>query len=370
MVKYVWQNSKWTNFTWDEKKIQDAFLKAVSAQAFILGQAQIFETKDEANFFTEEAFHTAAIEGEALDRDAIRSSVAKRLGLDTAGMPAVKRNSDGLVEILIDATTNFSKSMTEKRICGWHAALFPTGHSGIYKILVGSYRKDSTPMRVVSGRMGKEKIHYEAPPSKKVKSEMEKYLTWLNTSDRTHHGLIRAAIAHLWFITIHPFEDGNERISRALTDMALAQCEKNSKRIYSLSTQILKDRKNYYEVLEKTQKGDGDITDWLIWFFNTFERSIEKSKTVIMRSLFVSQFYKHFLPMNFNSRQWKVLKKLLEQYPVDFSGGLTNKKYVAMTGISAETAKRDLADLLKKDALVKNDGGGRSVSYRINKELF
>ncbi|MBF0363611.1 MAG: Fic family protein [Oligoflexia bacterium] len=332
--------------------MSESLLEAKKSQAFILGQANFFEAKDEMEFFTEEAFTTSAIEGEMLDKDTIRSSVAKRLGLETAGLPQIKKNSDGLVEVLVDATTNFKQKLTHKRLCSWKAALFPTAYSGINKIKVGIYRKGDAPMRVVSGRIGKEKIHYQAPPSDKVQEEMDRFLRWWNTRSDKVDGIVRAAIAHIWFVSIHPFDDGNGRIARAITDMALAQEEKTSKRLYSLSLQILKDKKNYYDVLESTQKGDGDITKWIQWFLSMFTQSIKNSKTVIEKSIFIGKFYKTYADKNFNDRQWKVIRKLLEYLPEDFTGGLTNKKYVSMTNASSETAKRDLKDLLDKEVLL------------------
>ena len=370
MVKYIWQHSSWANFSWDSEKILHALSEAKKSQGYILGQADYFELNDQASIFIEEAFTTAAIEGENLDRDAIRSSVARRLGLPTAGLPGIKKNSDGLVEVLIDATRNYEKKMNRERLCGWQAALFSTGFSGIKKIGVGHFRRSASAMQVVSGRMGKEKVHFEAPPSTCVAEEMKKFLDWWNSPPQGMDGLVRAAVAHFWFVTIHPFDDGNGRIARALTDMALAQEEKLSKRLYSLSSQIMKERESYYEILEKTQKGKGDITEWIVWFLAMFKRGVENSKTLIEKSIFIGKFYRHHARNKFNDRQLKVLQKLLEYLPEDFQGGLTNKKYVNMTHVSSETAKRDLKDLVDKGVLLQGEGKGRSVSYRLNREIF
>jgi Fic family protein len=367
VTKYIWQNASWPNFNWDEKKVTKALSNAVKSQSFILGHAHFFDLKEEAKIFIEEAFTTSAIEGEKLDRESIRSSVARRLGLEAAGHPEVKRNTDGLVEILVDATTNFKPSLTHERLFAWQAALFPTAYSGMTKINVGSYRDGEENMQVVSGRLGKEKIHYIAPPSKKVKSEMNQFLKWWNKNDQSSGGIIRAAIAHFWFVSIHPFDDGNGRLARVLTDMSLAQDEKTSKRLYSLSTQILKDKKKYYDVLEKTQKGSGDITEWILWFLSMFSSSIENSKAVIEKTIFITDFYKSLANFNLNPRQIKVIKKLLDHLPEDFVGGLTNKKYVSITNVSPETAKRDLKELLDLGILLSNEGKGRSTSYRINR---
>ena len=368
MTKYVWQNSSWPKFTWDKDKIFSALTEAKKAQGYILGQANVLNLEDEAQIFVQETFTTSAIEGETLDKASIRSSVAKRLGLDTGGIVKTQRNIDGVVEVLVDATRNYTKPINDHRLFGWHAALFPTGHSGINKIEAGGWRKTVIPMRVISGAMGKEKIHYEAPSSKDVPREMKTFLKWFNEESGCD-GLIRSAIAHFWFITIHPFEDGNGRIARAITDMALAQDEKLSKRLYSLSSQIMIDKKKYYDVLEKTQKGSGDITKWLLWFLNMFICSIDNSKALIQKAIFIGEFYKFYAGTVFNERQSKVIKKLLDHLPDDFSGGLTNKKYVNICKTSPESAKRDIADLLDKGVLLPNEGRGRSTSYRLKKDL-
>jgi Fic family protein len=369
VTKYIWQNASWPKFRWDENKVTKALNNAIKSQAFILGHAHFFDIKEEAKIFIEEAFTTSAIEGEKLDRESIRSSVARRLGLEAAGLPEVKRNTDGLVEVLVDATTNFKRKLTHERLFSWQAALFPTAYSGMTKINVGSYRVGEENMQVVSGRLGKEKIHYIAPPSKKVTSEMNGFLKWWNQSDQKGEGIIRAAIAHFWFVSIHPFDDGNGRLARVITDMALAQDEKTSKRLYSLSSQILKDKKSYYDILEKSQKGNGDITEWILWFLSMFSSSIENSKSVIEKTIFITDFYKSLSNFNLNPRQIKVIKKLLDHLPEDFVGGLTNKKYLSITNVSPETAKRDLKELLDHKILLQNEGKGRSTSYRINRDL-
>ena len=369
MNKYIWQKPSWPKLTWETNKIAKALSETKKSQAFILAHAHFFDAKDEAEIFVEEAFTTSAIEGDKLDRASLRSSVAKRLGLETAGLPPVKRNTDGLVEVLIDATTNFKGKLTHERLFSWQAALFPSAYSGMRKISVGRHRKGNEPMQVVSGRIGKEIVHYIAPPSNKVRTEMKNLLDWWNTSEAATDGILRAAIAHFWFVTIHPFDDGNVRIARVITDMALAQDEKTSKRLYSLSSQILKDKKKYYEVLEKTQKGNGDISEWILWFLSMFTNSIQNSKSLIEKSIFTGKFYKTFADRNLNTRQLKVINKLLDHLPDDFDGGLTNKKYVAITNVSPETAKRDLKELLDYGILLQNEGKGRSTSYRITRNL-
>ena len=366
-MRYIWQNEDWANFRWDSGGILGALSTARSQQGYILGQAEFFELKDQGDLVIEEALSTSAIEGEPLDRDSIRSSVARRLGLPTAGLPENIRGGDGLVEVLLDATRNYETRLTPERLWAWQAALFPTGYSGIFKIRTGEWRTGSNPMRVVSGSMGRETVHFEAPPSERVENEMKSFLLWWKNSENRMDGIIRAAVAHLRFVTIHPFEDGNGRISRALTDMALAQDEKKGMRLYSLSTQIKKDKSGYYRILEETQKGRGDITEWLIWFLDMFGESIENSRKLISRTLFLGKYFRDLSDIHLRERQLKVLKKMLELYPEDFKGGLTNRKYVAMTRVSPETAKRDLKEMLDKGVLIRGNGKGRSVNYRLNR---
>ena len=331
----------------------------------MIAQGALVGLQDQANFLTEEALTTSAIEGEKLDRNTVRSSVARRLGLSTAGLPITERRVEGLVEMLLDATTNYQAPLTQQRLWGWQAALFPTGYSGTIKIAVGAWRSGHEPMRVVSGSMEREKIHFEAPPSETLKEEMKLFLNWWQKPPAGLDGLIRAAIAHLWFVTIHPFDDGNGRVARAITEMALAQDEAHGRRLYSLSMQIVRDRDLYYAILERTQKGSIDITVWIVWFLDLYARAVLKSEETIQKAILVANFWQKRNPIELNSRQLKVLQRLLEAEPSGFEGGLTNRKYVALTRTSRETAKRDLADLEKKGLLKRNSGQGRSVSYSL-----
>lgn len=365
-MTYIWQKENWPRFTWNADKIITLLGRARKRQGFILAKGDLFELKDLAYLISEEAMTTSEIEGEKPDRDSIRSSVARRLGLPTAGLPDIKKETDGLVELLIDATMNYTVPLSKEKLWAWQAALFPTSYSGIRKIKVGGWREGPLPTQVISGSMGKERVHFEAPPSPEVGPEMDRFIRWWNTETAGTDGILRAAIAHLRFVTIHPFEDGNGRIARALTDMALSQDEKTGRRLYSLSSQINKEKTTYYEILEKTQKGSGDITDWLDWFLLMYLRSIDTSCRLIEGSIFRNAFFKKLVGLDINERQKKVLEKLLEPYPEDFAGGLTNKKYVAITKISPETAKRDIRDLLVKGILRKNEAKGRSTSYRLN----
>ncbi|MGE3610459.1 MAG: Fic family protein [Bacteriovoracaceae bacterium] len=369
MKKYIWQQKNWPEFKWDLSALVKDLAKARKMQGMLLGQAKFLQLKEQAEILVEESLSTSAIEGEKLDRDGVRSSVARRLGLPSAGLPEPKRNVDGVVEVLIDATKNHEGKLTDKRLFGWHAALFPTGYSGINKITTGKWRIGEEPMEVVSGKLGESIVHYVAPPSIKMKQEMKLFLEWWNLSPENLDGLIRAGIAHLWFVTIHPFDDGNGRVARAITDMALAQDENTGVRLYSLSAQIMKERKKYYQILEKTQKGTGDITEWLCFFLEMFTCSVESSGRLIEKTFKLEKVFKLLEEKGVNERQKKVLKKLLESFPDPFVGGLTNKKYVSMTGVSPETAKRDIKDLVDKGILDQGESGGRSTNYQLSKDL-
>src|SRR3989338_7152590 len=289
--KYIWEDKGWTDFSWDSDELLFHLGQARQTQGKILVRIKALgvplTNQAQAEILTEEAMKTSAIEGEILKRDSVISSVARHLGLSQAGLPRPDRNVDGLVEILLDATRNYDKPLTVKRLQSWHAALFPIGYSGLHKIRVGKWR--TKPMQIVSGAVGKEKVHYQAPPAEKLDEEMKDFLIWWEKSNGTMEGFLRAAIAHFWFVTIHPFDDGNGRIARALTDMALAQDEKLDMRFYSLSSQIMEERGNYYDILEKTQKGKGDITEWLKWFLEMFTRSIQNSNQLIEKAIFVGK---------------------------------------------------------------------------------
>lgn len=364
MVQYIWQTKDWPSLRWKSDALLRPLGMSRQLQGRLLGEADYIGLEMQAEVLTEEAFTTAAIEGEKLDRNSVRSSVARRLGLPTAGLPPAERQVDGLVEMLVDATVKHEQKLTPKRLKGWHAALFPTGYSGMNKILVADWRKGSEPMQVVSGPLGKERVHYEAPPAAHLKREIDQFLKWWHSSSELD-GLVRAAMAHFWFVSIHPFEDGNGRIARAITDMALAQDEQKDFRMYSMSAQINANRDEYYDILEKTQKGDGDITGWLLWFLQCFNRAIQRSEGELKNALQKAKFWQKWATVVFSERQKKVVNRLLESGPEGFEGGLTNRKYKGMTRISRETAKRDIADLVEKGVLIKNPGGGRSVNYQL-----
>lgn len=364
MKTYLWQQKSWPKFFWDDSKILTHLSLACRVQGKILAQAAEIGLETQAQILIDEAQTTSLIEGEKLDLESLRSSVARRLGLSMLGLPVQQRNIEGLVEMLFDATQNHTKPMTKKRLKGWQAGLFPTGYSGIQKIVVGNWRNSEEPMQVVSGKIGRETVHFEAPPAKQVAREMEIFIDWFNSKNQMN-GLIRAAISHLHFVTIHPFEDGNGRIARAITDLALAQDESLTKRCYSLSAQISHDRDDYYQILEKTQKGSLEVTDWIIWFLKTFVRALERSQVEINRALLIGNFWKKNAHIELNQRQKKVLQKMLEHQPNGFVGGMTNRNYVSIAKVSPASAKRDLADLEEKKLIVRNESKGRSTSYSL-----
>jgi len=315
----------------------------------------------QAEVLVAEAVQTSLIEGEQLDLSAVRSSVAMRLGLPFGGAPVVDRYADGLVEVLIDGTSNFDKKLTAARLHRWHAALFPTGQSGLHKITVGNYRKGE--IQVLPGPVGKEKVHFSAPPPGRVSEEMKEFLRWWHDSRKGVDGLLRAGIAHFYFVTIHPYEDGNGRLARALTDVALAQDEGKAERYYSMSAQIAWERNAYYDALERAQKSSLDITNWLRWFLECFERAINRSEGIIGNVLFKARFWAKNGSTPLSDHQRKVVTKLLDAGPGGFEGGLTTRKFVGMTKVSRATAYREITDLVDKGILVKRPGGGRSVSY-------
>lgn len=339
--------------------------KARFLQGRLLGQVHAlgFAATDEVRqrFLVTEALQTSAIEGVQLDQDALRSSVARRLGLPTAGLAPATPQTEGLVDLLFDATNRYDDPLSSARLKRWQAALFPTGYSGLNKIQVGDWRKK--PLHVVSGPMSKEKEHFAAPPPERLATEMDRFFSWFGTSSREIDGLLRAGLAHLYFVTIHPFEDGNGRIARAITDMALAQDEKLTKRFYSLSGQIMQERDNYYAMLEKTLKGSGDVTHWLSWYLGCFQRAVERSENLLATIALKSRFWQRVGNIPLSEHQRKVVNRLLDAGPGGFTGGLTTRKFAGLAHVSRATAYREIADLLTKGILRQNPGGGRSASY-------
>jgi Fic family protein len=367
--QYIWQAPSWPEFRWNSNALLRSLGDCRFQQGSLLSQMRElgFEVQQQARaeVLIEEALKTSEIEGERLDPNAVRSSVARRLGLPSAGVSAIRnQHADGMVEILLDATMNYEKELTADRLFGWHAALFTTGYSGLHKIRVAGWRDDREgPMRIVSGPISREKIHYEAPPADRLEGEMKRFLRWWEKGRNDMDGILRAGVAHLWFVALHPFEDGNGRIARTLTDMTLAQDENLSTRFYSLSSQIMAERDEYYEALERTNKGAGEITEWLIWFLECMSRAILRSNELLCNVMQKTRFWKRHAQTELNDRQRKAINRLLEAGIGGFEGGMTNRKYAGMTHISRATAQRELADLVGKGILRANPGGGRSASY-------
>ncbi len=360
---YIWEIEGWPHFTWDEGKIAKLLAKTRLEQGRLIGRMQAlgFELRQEAALttLTEEVRKNAKIEGEELNEEEVRSSIARRLGMDIAGLSPSSRHVDGFVEMMIDATSKSDKELTQNRLFDWHASLFPTGRSGMIKITVGDYRDDSVgSMRVVSGPLGRETVHFEAPPAKTLTVELQKFLKWLR--DTTEIDLVlQSGIAHLWFLTLHPFDDGNGRIARAISDLLLTRSEDGIQRYYSISSQIETERKDYYTKLEFAQKSSLDITDWLTWYLKCLESSINNAHKILGNVLKKSEFWKRFSTQPFNSRQSKILNMLLD----GFEGTLTSSKYAKINKCSQDTAYRDILDLVGRGTLIKDPAGGRSTSY-------
>lgn len=373
MTQYIWQASDWPNFQLDHEALSMPLGRCRHLQGQLFQQIRALGIELELNTqleaLTQEAVQTAAIEGERLNTDSVRSSIAKRLGLPSAGLPPAKRDVDGLVDVLLDATDNNLQPLTTDRLKAWHAALFPTGYSGLYKIRVADWRE--TPMQIISGPVGRDKVHYEAPPAEKIELEMQKLLTWWHDtvpSKAVIDPVVRAGIAHYWFVAIHPFDDGNGRIARALTDMALAQADGATKRCYSMSATIIENRNSYYQVLEQTSKGTGDLSTWMLWFLDCYEKSILRTQMTMEKVLGISHFWQNVASLAMNERQRKVVRKLLEVGVGGFTGDLTAKKYLAMTKTSRATGTRDLADLVEKEILVSK-GERAGTRYELNWKL-
>jgi Fic family protein len=362
---YLWEQAKWPELTWDAGHLA-ALLAVVSReQGRLLGRMQDlgFDLRREAHLstLTEDVVRSSEIEGEKLDSNQVRSSLARRLGMDVGGLVPADRNVEGVVEMMLDATTHCAQPLTAERLLGWHAALFPTGRSGLQKIVVGNWRDDADgPMQVVSGPIGRRKVHYEAPPAAHVPAEMARFLSWFDAPGKTDP-LLTSGLAHLWFVTIHPFADGNGRIARAIGDMALARSEQSSQRFYSMSAQIRRERDDYYAALERTQKGTLDVTPWQEWFLTCLRRAIDGSHETLARVLEKARFWDRFAQASLNARQVKVLNRLLD----GFEGKLTTSKWAKLAKCSQDTAYRDILDLVEQGALRKDFGGGRSTSYSL-----
>ena len=365
MPNYIHQLSAWPRFHWNS----DALAKQLAAvrlrQGRLIGRMQAlgFRQQEEAvlTTLTEDVVKSSEIEGEILDRKQVRSSIARRLGMDIGALAPADRNVEGVVEMMLDATQNYASKLTEERLFAWHAALFPTGRSGMSKIIVGGWRDDkSGPKQVVSGPVGREKVHYEAPAAERLAAEMKAFLGWFNADNNTDP-VIRAALSHLWFVTIHPFADGNGRIARAIADMSLARSEDSSQRFYSMSAQTRLERKAYYDMLEATQKVELDITPWLEWFLGCLDRAFDGAEKTLAAVFQKADFWRNFAAAKINERQRDILNRLLD----GFEGKLTSSKWALMEKCSPDTALRDIQDLVEQGILTKDEGGGRSTSYSL-----
>jgi Fic family protein len=364
-IKYIHQLKDWPAFRWSQERLAGRLAAVRHRQGRLIGRMEAlgFPLRAEAMLqtLTEEVTKSSEIEGEVLDKEQVRSSIARRLGIDIGALTPAERNVEGVVEMMLDATQKFDAPLTTERLFGWHAALFPTGRSGMARIQVGTWRTDSSgPMQVVSGPMGREEVHYEAPPAKKLNREMSAFLAWFNGPDTTDP-VLKAGVAHLWFVTIHPFDDGNGRIARAIADMALARSEGSAQRFYSMSAQIRAERKAYYDSLEATQKGTLDITDWLEWFLGCLDRAFDGAETILATVLRKARFWELHSAERFSDRQRKILNRLLD----GFEGKLTSSKWAALNKTSQDTAFRDIDDLVRRRILTRDSAGGRSTSYSL-----
>ena len=364
-MTYIYERPGWPTFTWDSEALARALAALRHKQGKHLGKMEAlgFELRAEASLtaLTDEVVKSSAIEGENLNPEEVRSSIARKLGLDVGGLSEPGREVDGIVEMMLDATRNFDVPLTAERLFDWHAALFPTGRSGLGRITVGAWRTGKAgPMQVVSGPIGRERVHFQAPEAERLDAEMAKFLDWFNGPSDIDP-VLRAGIAHFWFVTIHPFEDGNGRIARAITDMALSLADGTKDRFYSMSSGIEAERKDYYLQLESAQRGSLDITAWLAWFHGCLDRSVEDADKTLSSVLHKAKLWQRINQNPVNERQRRIINRMLD----DFKGHLTTSKYAKLAKCSTDTALRDIRELLERGIVVKNPGGGRSTSYRL-----
>jgi len=363
---YIWQSSDWPNWRYDLAVLAGPMAEVSRAQGILLGRlADVgMALRDQASMsvLTDDVVKTSEIEGEKLNVESVRSSIARRLGLDIGALAPVDRHVEGVVDMVLDATANFLAPVTRERLFGWHAALFPTGYSGLAAIKVGGWRDDASgPMQVVSGPIGRRRVHFEAPPADRLDASMSQLLDWINGVSN-EPPLIRAGLGHLWFVTLHPFDDGNGRIARAIGDLLLARADGSPQRFYSLSAQIQRERKAYYDILERTQKGSLDVTAWLAWFLDTLHRAVDQAQYTLDAVLAKARFWQRWATTPLNERQVKLLNRMLD----GFEGKLTSSKWAAIARCSPDTALRDITSLLLLGVLRKSDAGGRSTSYELN----
>ena len=365
-MAFIHETKGWPNLDWDAGEVTPGLVRARHKQGLLLGRMRqlgfALQTEAAVEVLTSDVVQSSAIEGERLDQADVRSSIARRLGLPDGVARRANRDVEGVVEVMLDATRNPTQPITERRLCGWHAALFPVGYSGTRPIAVGTWRPvEAGPMQVVSGPIGRERVHFEAPPAERVPREMARFIEWCNAEDGVDP-VLRAAVAHFWFVTIHPFEDGNGRLARALADLVLARADGCPERFYSMSTRIEAERKDYYRILERTQRGGLDITPWMTWFVGCLDRAIDQADSLtsgVLRKAAVWRRVHDGLPLN--ERQRRVVNRLLD----GFEGFLTTSKYARIARCSTDTALRDIGDLVERGVLIRNAAGGRSTSYRM-----
>jgi Fic family protein len=366
---YIHELKDWPRFDWNRERLAEPLAAVRHRQGRLIGHMQAlgFNLRQEAvlQTLTEDVLKSSEIEGEKLDAEQVRSSIARRLGMDIGALKPADRNVEGVVEMMLDATRHYDQALTSERLFAWHASLFPTGRSGMTKIRAGAWRDDSTgPMEVVSGPMGKERVHFQAVPAKRLDGEMQGFLEWFNANADIDL-VLKAGLAHLWFVTIHPFDDGNGRIARAIADMVLARSENSPQRFYSMSAQIRHERTAYYDILEQTQRGTLDITPWMEWFLGCLGRAIDGAQTTLGSVLAKARFWEAIAGITINERQRLVINRLLN----GFEGKLTTSKYAKLAKCSQDTALRDILPLVESGILVRSPEGGRSTSYELNEKL-
>jgi Fic family protein len=362
---YIWESPEWPAWRYDLSRLAVPLAEVSRAQGLLFGRlADVgLALRSEASLvaLTDDVVKTSEIEGEQLNVASVRSSIARKLGVDIGALAPVDRHVEGVVEMVLDATLNCSAEVSKERLFGWHAALFPTGFSGMSRISVANWRDDSKgPMQVVSGPIGRQKVHFEAPPAARLGMEVDQFLAWLN-ADTADQPVLKAGLAHLWFVTLHPFDDGNGRIARAIGDLLMARADGSPERFYSLSAQIQRERKDYYDILERTQKGTLDITEWLAWFLDALHRAIDHAQLTLNVVLSKASFWRYWASTPFNERQIKLLNRLLD----GFDGKLTSSKWAAIAKCSPDTALRDISELVASGVLKKSAAGGRSTSYEL-----
>lgn len=363
---YIWQSNDWPTWHFDLAALAVPMAEVSRAQGLLLGRlADVgMDLRDLASLaaLTEDVVKTSEIEGEHLDVESVRSSIARRLGVDIGALAQIDRHVDGVVEMVLDATANCHAPVSRERLFGWHAALFPTGYSGLSRIKVGGWRDDAGgPMQVVSGPLGRQRVHFQAPPASRLEAEISGFLDWVNGASN-EPPLLKAGLGHLWFVTLHPFDDGNGRMGRAIGDLLLARADGSPQRFYSLSAQIQRERKAYYNILERTQRQSMDVTEWLAWFLNTLQRAVDQAQHTLDSVLNRTRFWQRWATTPLNKRQVKLINSLLD----GFEGKLTTSKWAVIAKCSADTALRDINDLLALGVLRKMDAGGRSTGYELN----